>query len=184
MRIILLDRDGVINEDSDSYIKSVDEWVPIEGSIDAMASLSKAGYTVFIATNQSGIGRNYFDEDVLSAIHHRLCCMVEDSGGCVDGIFYCPHLPDDCCDCRKPKVGLLRQIEAEFNCKLSGVSFVGDSLSDVESALAFGCVPLLVRTGRGIKTEQLLKDLHIEDVSVYDNLACAVMQILSGENVE
>lgn len=181
MKIVILDRDGVINEDSDSYIKSVDEWIPIAGSINAIAALSKAGYTILIATNQSGIGRNLFDELALSTMHLKLRGLVEDSGGTVDGIFYCPHLPTDRCDCRKPGVGLLCQMEAEFSCKLSGANFVGDSLKDVEAALAFGCKPLLVRTGKGLETEGLLRKLEFEDVPVFDDLAAAARQILSEE---
>ncbi len=183
MKIVILDRDGVINEDSDAYIKSVDEWIPIDGSIDAIASLSKAGYTILIATNQSGVGRSIFDELALSAMHLKLCRLVEERGGSVDGIFYCPHLPTDRCECRKPGVGLLRQMEAEFACKLSGASFVGDSLKDVEAALAFGCKPLLVRTGKGLETENLLRNLDFAEVPVFDNLASAARQILSREEV-
>ena len=183
MKLVILDRDGVINEDSDAYIKSVDEWIPIDGSIEAIASLSKAGYTILIATNQSGIGRKIFDEIALSAMHLKLCGLVEDSGGTVDGIFYCPHLPTDHCECRKPGVGLLRQMEAEFSCKLAGASFVGDALKDVEAALAFGCKPLLVRTGKGLETERMLQSLDFEEVPVFDTLASAARQILSNEEV-
>ena len=110
MKLIVLDRDGVINIDSDDYVKSVEEWEPIPGSIAAIARLSKAGYTVAVATNQSGIARGYFDEYELAAMHQKLCTLVEQEGGEVDGVFFCPHSPDDHCDCRKPKTGLLEQI--------------------------------------------------------------------------
>ena len=120
MKTIVLDRDGVINQDSDDYIKSAEEFIPIVGSIEAIANLSAAGFRVFIATNQSGLARQFFDEDILSEIHHLLCSMVEQLGGAIDGIFYCPHHPDDNCSCRKPGTGLLEQIEREFACKLAG----------------------------------------------------------------
>jgi D-glycero-D-manno-heptose 1,7-bisphosphate phosphatase len=179
MKIVVLDRDGVINADSTAYIKSADEWIPIPGSIHAIASLCKAGYTVCVASNQSGIGRGLFDTDALSAIHNKLCVAVEEAGGEVAGIFYCPHLPADRCECRKPGVGLLQQIEAEFHCSLSSASFIGDSLKDVQAALTFGCTPMLVRTGKGLQTETELRELQLEAVAVFDDLAAAAKHILA-----
>lgn len=178
MKIIVLDRDGVINEDSDDYIKSAEEFVPVPDSIQAIARLSRAGYIVAIATNQSGLAREYFTEDALSEIHHLLCSMVENIGGRVDGIFYCPHHPDDGCACRKPATGLLSQIETEFSCDLRGSFFVGDSLKDVQAARAHGCLPLLVRTGKGARTEEELSALGATDVQVFDSLSQAVDNVL------
>ncbi len=178
MKTIVLDRDGVINQDSDDYIKSAEEFVPIAGSIEAIAKLSTAGFRVFIATNQSGLARKYFDEDALSEIHHLLCSMVEQLGGTIDGIFYCPHHPDDNCNCRKPRTGLLEQIESEFTCELAGSYFVGDSLKDIQAAQAFGCNPILVRTGKGTLTESALESNGVSDVRVYENLSNAIADIL------
>ena len=178
MKTIVLDRDGVINQDSDDYIKSAEEFVPIAGSIEAIAKLSAAGFRVFIATNQSGLARKYFGEDILSEIHHLLCSMVEQLGGTIDGIFYCPHHPDDNCNCRKPRTGLLEQIESEFACELAGSYFVGDSLKDIQAAQAFGCNPILVRTGKGTLTESVLESNGVSDVRVYENLSNAIADIL------
>ena len=181
MKIVVLDRDGVINQDSDLYIKSADEWLPIDGSIDAIAKLSQSGYKIAVATNQSGLGRDLFDEYALAQIHHKLCSLVEDSGGIVDGIFYCPHLPDESCSCRKPATGLLTQIEQEFSTTLNQSFFVGDSYKDVQAAISFGCKPVLVRTGKGLATEQRLQQEGLSDVAVYDDLAAAAIQILASE---
>lgn len=178
MKTIVLDRDGVINEDSDNYIKSVEEFLPIPGSIEAIVKLSEAGFRVVVATNQSGIARGFFDEHVLSDMHHKLCSMVEDAGGKIDGIFYCPHSPDDKCECRKPKTGMLQQIEYEFGDTLSHSFFIGDSLKDLEAALAFDCKPVLVRTGKGIDTEKALVGLSLPSIPVFDNLAIAVKELL------
>ena len=178
MKIIVLDRDGVINQDSDDYIKSAEEFVPIKGSITAIARLSAAGFKVVVATNQSGLSRKYFGDDQLSQIHHLLCSMVEQAGGYIDGIFYCPHHPDEGCSCRKPKTGLLEQIENELSCKLQGCYFVGDSLKDIQTALAFGCKPILVRTGKGSVTEQSISNTYDAFIPIHDDLANAVSSIL------
>ena len=182
MKIIVLDRDGVINQDSDDYIKSAEEFIPIEGSISAIARLSLAGFRVVIATNQSGLARKYFDEDQLSEIHHLLCSMVESAGGIIDGIFYCPHHPDEACSCRKPKTGLLDQIENEFTCTLGDSYFVGDSLKDIQAARAFECRPILVRTGKGLITEQSLSEANDISIPIFDDLATAVSHILGSQD--
>jgi D-glycero-D-manno-heptose 1,7-bisphosphate phosphatase len=182
MKIIVLDRDGVINHDSDDYIKSAKEFIPIKGSIPAIARLFEAGFRVVIATNQSGLARGYFDEDQLSEIHHLMCSMVEEAGGAIDGIFYCPHHPNEGCSCRKPGTGLLVQIQNEFACKLQGCYFVGDSLKDIQAARAFDCNPILVRTGKGFITEQALRESNDRPVPTYDNLASAVSTILGSLN--
>ncbi len=178
MKIIVLDRDGVINHDSDDYIKSADEFVPVEGSIKSIADLSRAGFKIAVATNQSGLARELFSDKALSSIHHKLCSMVNEAGGSIDGIFYCPHLPDENCECRKPKTGLLQQIEQEFSCSLVGSFFVGDSLKDIEAAVAFGCMPILVRTGKGSITEQKILQGQPLNVPVFDDLASAVSRLL------
>ena len=178
MKIIVLDRDGVINQESVDYIKSAEEFVPIKGSITAIARLSAAGFKVVVATNQSGLSRKYFDGSQLSEIHHLLCSMVEQAGGFIDGIFYCPHHPDEGCSCRKPKTGLLEQIETELSCKLRGCYFVGDSLKDIQAALAFECKPILVRTGKGSITEQSISETPDLLIPIHDDLANAVSSIL------
>jgi len=152
VKLLILDRDGVINEDSDAYIKSVEEWIPIPGSIEAIARLSKAGWTVAIATNQSGIARGYYDLATLDAMHARLRALVAEQGGEVGLIVYCPHGPDEGCDCRKPKPGMLRAIAGHYAVDLAGVWFVGDSKGDLEAALAVDSQPVLVMTGKGRKT--------------------------------
>ena len=152
MKLIILDRDGVINEDSDAYIKSLEEWIPIPGSIEAIARLSKAGWIVAVATNQSGIARGYYPTEVLESMHARLRELVAQQGGEVGLIVHCPHGPDDGCDCRKPKPGMLQQIAAHYRVPLGGIWYVGDSGSDLQAALAVDCQPVLVKTGKGERT--------------------------------
>ena len=171
MTVIVLDRDGVINLDSDDYIKSPEEFIPIAGSLEAIASLSQAGYRLAVATNQSGLARGLFDEYQLARIHQKLLSMVEDQGGIIEGIFFCPHAPQDGCNCRKPATGLLQQIESEFGESIQGAYFVGDSLRDLEAAHSYGCEPALVRTGNGATTESRLGELDFKVNRVFDSLA-------------
>jgi len=152
MKLIILDRDGVINHDSDDFIKSPDEWVPIPGSLEAIARLNQAGYRVVVATNQSGIARGLFSIITLNAIHQKLHTAAQQAGADIDAIFFCPHLADDNCDCRKPKPGMLQDIAARFDVNLRGVPTVGDSLRDLQAGFVVGCVPYLVLTGKGEKT--------------------------------
>ena len=152
MRLIILDRDGVINHDSDDFIKSPAEWVPIPGSLEAIARLNQAGYRVVVATNQSGVARGLFDIKTLNAIHQKLHAAAHQAGADVDAIFYCPHAADDNCDCRKPKPGMLQTIASRFNISLKGVPNVGDSLRDLQAGYGVGCVPYLVLTGKGQRT--------------------------------
>lgn len=152
MKLIILDRDGVINEDSDAFIKSPGEWIPIPGSLDAIARLNQAGYQVAVASNQSGLARGLFDVNALEQIHKKFLGLVADKGGEILMIRYCPHGPDDNCDCRKPRPGLLRDIANEAQVSLQNVPVVGDSLRDLQSAVAVGASPILVRTGKGEKT--------------------------------
>ena len=153
MKLIILDRDGVINIDSALYIKSPAEWKPLPGSLEAIARLNQAGYKVVVATNQSGIGRGLFDMDTLNAMHEKMHKALAAVGGRVDAIFYCPHTADEGCDCRKPKPGMFERIAKVYNLDLKGIPAVGDSLRDLQAASALGCSPILVRTGKGEKTE-------------------------------
>ena len=171
-RLVILDRDGVINQDSDEFIKSPAEWQPLPGSIEAIAALSTAGYTVAVATNQSGIGRKLLDRPTLDAIHDRLRDGVRDAGGDLGRIAYCPHLPDAGCECRKPAPGLLRDLARQYGVSLSGVPVIGDSLRDLEAAEAVGGRPILVLTGNGESTRREL-DTAGKEVEVFPDLAAA-----------
>jgi D-glycero-D-manno-heptose 1,7-bisphosphate phosphatase len=153
MKLIILDRDGVINHDSDHYIKSPDEWVPIEGSPQAIARLNQWGYRVVVATNQSGVGRGLYDMDTLNAIHNKMYRTVAQVGGRIDAVFFCPHTNEDKCACRKPKAGMYEEIAARYRCDLIGVPAIGDSLRDLQAAVTVGAKPILVLTGKGSKTQ-------------------------------
>ena len=170
MTLVILDRDGVINEDSDHYIRSPEQWHPVAGSIEAIARLSRAGYRIAVATNQSGLGRGYFSLATLEAIHARLEAQVTRAGGQLSCICFCPHTPADLCDCRKPRPGLVHQIEKKLGCPAAGAWLVGDSLCDMQLALRCGCKPALVRTGKGERT-LASGDLDRGAVSVFDNLS-------------
>jgi D-glycero-D-manno-heptose 1,7-bisphosphate phosphatase len=178
MKLLILDRDGVINEDSDAYIKSVAEWIPIPGSIEAIARLSLAGWTVAVATNQSGLARGYYDEATLDAMHARLRQLVAEQGGELGLIVHCPHGPDQGCECRKPLPGLLQQIARHYDVELAGLWFVGDSPGDIAAAQAVACPLLLVRSGKGERP--LAKGLP-EGVKVFDKLAAVAAHLLAGE---
>ena len=178
-RLVILDRDGVINEDSDDYIKSPEEWLPVPGSIDAIARLSQAGYLVAVATNQSGLARGYFDEFTLANIHNLMNALVEEAGGHIDVVCYCPHHPDDACNCRKPLPGLLNQIEQALGVTVTGAWYVGDTLKDIQAARNKACKPILVRSGKGRATEARLTLEDRAGVPVFDNLAEAASCILA-----
>ena len=152
MKLIVLDRDGVINFDSDQYIKSPEEWKPIPGSLSAIARLNQEGYRVVVSTNQSGVGRGLFGMDTLNAIHDKMLRSAAQVGARIDAVFFCPHTDADRCECRKPKPGMLREIALRFNIELAGVPAVGDSLRDLQAAAAVAAQPLLVMTGKGVKT--------------------------------
>ncbi len=177
MKLIILDRDGVINEDSDDYIKSPDEFILIPGSLHAIARLKQAGYTVVVATNQAGIGRGLFDIGTLGAIHEKLRRELTRHGASLDGIFFCPHTPQDGCECRKPKPGLLREIGTRFQVDVTCVPFIGDTLRDVEAAREVGATPMLVKTGKGERTLGAHAG-ELRDVPVYTDLAAAVDALL------
>ena len=152
MKLVILDRDGTINQDSDNYIKSPLEWKPIPGSLEAIARLTQGGWRIVVATNQSGIARGLFDMATLNAIHAEMHRAVGQAGGRIDAIFFCPHAADSNCECRKPKPGLLREIAARLGVELPSVPMIGDALRDVEAAAAVGAKPWLVLTGKGRKT--------------------------------
>lgn len=152
MKLIILDRDGVINEDSDAFIKSPDEWIPIPGSLEAIGKLSQAGWRVVIASNQSGVARGLFSMESLGAIHTRMRQAAAEAGGRIDAIFFCPHGPQDGCACRKPLPGMLHDIARRLDIHLTGIPMVGDSLRDLQAAAAAGCTPWLVLTGKGRAT--------------------------------
>jgi len=167
--LLILDRDGVINQDSASFVKSAEEWLPLPGSIAAIARLSRAGYTVAVASNQSGLARGLFDRNALRAMHRKLRRLVSNEGGRIDRIVVCPHGPDDGCRCRKPKAGLLMGLARHYGVSLVGVPVVGDSLRDLQAAAAAGATPILVRTGNGKKTLMNLP-VALRDVRIYDDL--------------
>lgn len=174
MKLAILDRDGVINEDSDAYIKSPAEWQPIDGSLEAIVRLKHAGYTVVVASNQSGVGRGLFDYAALFAIHDKMNRMLAELGTQLDGIFFCPHIPEDGCNCRKPGTGLLDSIARRLGGSVDGVPMIGDSASDVEAARAAGAMPILVSTGYGAYADPN----RIGDTPRYPNLGFAVDAIL------
>ena len=175
MKLLILDRDGVINFDSDAYIKSVEEWIPLPGSIEAIAQLSKAGWTVAVATNQSGIARGYYDVATLEAMHERLRSLVAGQGGELGLVVYCPHGPDEGCACRKPKPGMLQTIAAHYGADLAECWFVGDSLGDLQAAQAVDAQPVLVKTGKGLQTSA--KDLPVNTL-IFDDLAAIAADLI------
>jgi D-glycero-D-manno-heptose 1,7-bisphosphate phosphatase len=175
-KYVLLDRDGVINHDSDDFIKSPDEWIPIEKSLEAIALLNQAGFNVVVISNQSGVGRGYFSLETLAEIHQKLHNLLAEKGGKISAIYFCPHLPTDNCLCRKPKTGLLELFSQKYQVSLKNLFFVGDSLSDVKAAQSVAAKPLLVKTGKGLKT--LADNPHLE-IPVFENLYDATKFILT-----
>jgi D-glycero-D-manno-heptose 1,7-bisphosphate phosphatase len=182
MKLIILDRDGVINHDSDEFIKSPQEWIPIPGSLEAIARLNQAGYCVVVATNQSGVARGKFDVVTLNAIHHKLHQAARQAGANIDAIFFCPHAADDNCDCRKPKAGMLHAIAERFDVSLRGVPNIGDSLRDLQAGFVVGCVPYLVLTGKGERTRE--KGGLPPGTKIFPDLAAAVDHLLASVPAE
>ena len=176
MKLLMLDRDGVINHDSEHFIKSPAEWKPIKGSIEAIARLSQAGWRIVVATNQSGIARGLFDTSTLNAIHDAMHKAVTQAGGRIEAIFFCPHAADSKCECRKPQPGMLFEIERRLNVPLPGVPFVGDSLKDLQAASAAGARPVLVLTGKGRKTRDA--GGMPEETAVFEDLAAFAWHLL------
>jgi len=176
MKLIILDRDGVINFDSDQFIKSPDEWKPIPGSLEAIARLTREGWRVVVATNQSGLARGLFEMATLNAIHAKMHKTMAQAGGRIDAVFYCPHGADMNCDCRKPKSGMFNEIAARYGRDLSDVPAIGDSLRDLQAAVNVGARPFLVKTGKGEKT--LAAGGLPKDTPVFANLSEAVDHLL------
>ncbi len=177
MKLVILDRDGVINHDSDHYIKSPEEWTPIPGSLAAVASLNQNGWRVAVATNQSGLGRGLFDMHALNAMHAKMHKALAAVGGRVDAVFFCPHVPEDLCDCRKPLPGLFIRIAERFGVPMADVPMVGDSHRDLEAGAAAGCPTLLVRTGKGEAT--LARGDLPPGTLVFDDLAAAARHLIA-----
>ena len=178
-KLIVLDRDGVINHDSDQFIKSPDEWRPIPGSLEAIARLNHAGFRVVVATNQSGVGRGLLDIGTLNAIHEKLHKALGQVGGRLDAIFYCPHTGDSHCECRKPRPGMLEEIGRRFNVDMAGVPCVGDSERDLLAAQTVGAQPMLVLTGKGEMT--LRQGKFPKNTVIFPDLAFAVSALLAGD---
>lgn len=175
-KYVLLDRDGVINHDSGDFIKSPEEWLPIDKSLEAIALFNKHGYQVVIITNQSGVGRDLYSDAVLTDIHLKMTRLTEAKGGKISHIYYCPHLPDAACKCRKPKPGMLQQFSQDADAPLDDIYFIGDSLRDIEAGIAAGAKSLLVKTGNGKKTLAANPDLNIP---IFENLYDAAEYIIS-----
>lgn len=173
---IFLDRDGVINRDSDLFIRSVDEFVLLPGSLEAIARLKEAGWAVVVCTNQSGVGRGLYSMATLDAIHNHLRALLAAVGTEVDGIYTCPHLPDTGCTCRKPKPGMLLRAASELNLDLAASFMVGDAPRDLEAGQAAGARPVLVRTGKG---EQTLATGNFPDVTVFESLKAFADKLLA-----
>ena len=178
MKLVILDRDGVINIDSDKFIKRPEEWKPIPGSLEGIARLNHAGFHVVVATNQSGIGRGLFDMTMLNAINEKMIESLADVGGRLDAIFYCPHAAESDCECRKPKPGMFEEIGQRFNAPLRGIPSVGDSLRDLQAAVAVGAQPILVLTGKGEKTKE--QGGLPGNTLVFENLGVAVKAIIQN----
>lgn len=179
--VIILDRDGVVNEDSPDYIKSPDEWRPISGSLEAIAHLNHAGYKVFLTTNQSGVGRGFFDEATLKKIHEKMIHLLKKAGGHFDEIYYCTHRPEDHCRCRKPEIGMLEQIEKDHHIDLKNTIHIGDALRDIQAAKKVDAEAILVLTGKGKKTLENNPELK-NQIKICKNLAEAVEFILKKTN--
>lgn len=175
---VILDRDGVINDDSDHYIKSLEEWHPIPGSIEAIGMLSRAGYQIFVATNQSGITRGLFDINTLTAMHDEMRRLVAEEGGAIHDIIFCPHGPEDGCRCRKPYPGMLEALAVSHGFHLEGIPVIGDSLRDMQAAEAVFALPILVETGKGERTLKMRPDLNYP---TFPNLYAAAQHIIFNE---
>jgi D-glycero-D-manno-heptose 1,7-bisphosphate phosphatase len=184
MKLVILDRDGTINEDRDDYVKSPAEWLPIPGSLEAIARLNHAGWHAVVATNQSGLARGLFDMVTLNAIHAKMNRALAEVGGRIDAVFYCPHGPDDGCTCRKPLPGMLKTIGERYGVPLRETYAIGDSLRDLQAAVAAGCAPHLVRTGKGaLLDDAALRALKkaVPHVVVHADLAAFAQQLIQRE---
>lgn len=184
LKLVILDRDGTINADRDDYVKSADEWVPLPGALEAIARLNHAGWHAVVATNQSGIGRGLFDMAALNAMHTKMNHLLHQFGGRIDAVFFCPHAADDGCDCRKPLPGLLHQIGERYGVDLTQVPMVGDSLRDMQAAVAAGCKPHFVASGkhRGQDAAALARLLaRVPGVHAHADLAAFAEALIQSE---
>lgn len=184
MRLVILDRDGVINEDADDFIRSPEQWTPIPGSLEAIARLCRAEYRVVVITNQSGVGRGLFTLDTMNKINTRMFELIRQKGGQVDALLFCPHTDEDGCDCRKPKPGMFQELARRLKINLTGVPAVGDSARDLEAAVTAGALPVLVETGKGVATRQAIEhdaDARLGKIPVYDDLASFVDHHMLGD---
>lgn len=179
MKLVILDRDGVINQDSVHYIKSPNEWIPIPDSLESIARLNQHGFKVIIATNQSGIGRGLFDIETMNAINKKMLDLLAQVGGHIDAIFYCPHTADEACKCRKPKSGMLEEISSRFNMKLTNIPSVGDAQRDLEAYQSVDAQPILVKTGKGEET--LTEKNYPKNTWIFNNLSEAVDKIIQNK---
>lgn len=177
-KFVLLDRDGVINRDSEQFIKTPEEWVPIPGSLEAIALLNRQGYKIIVITNQSGVRRGLFDLATLDEIHAKMRRLTEAAGGTIEAVYFCPHGPDQDCHCRKPRPGLLEKFAEDYHAQLDKLFFIGDSLKDIKAGKAVGAKPLLVETGKGHRTRLENPDLN---VPVFKDLYAAASYILSRQ---
>jgi D-glycero-D-manno-heptose 1,7-bisphosphate phosphatase len=179
MRLVIVDRDGVINEDSPDYVRSVDDLRVIDGSLEGLGLLTQAGFSIAVATNQSGIARGFFDVDTLNRMHGALCARAASVGARIDAFAFCPHGPADRCACRKPAAGLLITLARRFSVGLESTPFIGDSLRDLEAASTAGAIPILVRTGNGVATANALSG-SLKAVRIYEDLRTAAAAIVSA----
>ena len=187
MKLIILDRDGTINEDREDYVKSADEWVPIPGSLEAIARLNHAGWHTVVATNQSGLGRGLFDMAALNAMHLKMNQLLANLGGRIDAVFFCPHAPDDGCNCRKPAPGLIELIGERFSVHLENVPVVGDSLRDLQAGQPLGCPLHLVRTGKSARLDavQIVQIREfVPDMQVHADLAAFAEALIRRDRIE
>lgn len=180
MKLVILDRDGVINQDSANFIKNPNEWIPIQGSLEAIALLNQSGFRIAIATNQSGVSRGLFDMATLNSIHDKMHRELALVGGRIDAVFYCPHSADDNCDCRKPKIGMIKEIGKRFSVELDQVYAIGDAWRDVKAFSDAGCQTMLVRSGKGKET--LANGNLPENLLIFADLAEAVQYIVSADS--
>lgn len=183
MKLVILDRDGVINHESEDFIRTPAEWIPLPGALEAIARLNHAGWRVAVATNQSGLARGLFGLDDFCAINDKMLRQCAELGGHIEGVFFCPHGPNDDCSCRKPRPGLLHEIARRLQFDLRGVPVIGDSLRDLEAAHSAGATPMLVRTGNGAKTETQAR-AAFPDLPVHDDLTAAVAALLRAGKLD
>ncbi|HSG65431.1 MAG TPA: D-glycero-beta-D-manno-heptose 1,7-bisphosphate 7-phosphatase [Gammaproteobacteria bacterium] len=179
-RVIVLDRDGVINHDSDGYIKSPAEWRPLPGSLEAIARLHDAGYRIIVVSNQSGVARGLFDLATLDRIHAKMRAAVEAAGGAIAGVYFCPHAPDTDCACRKPRTGMLSRAQADLGLgSFTAVPIIGDKITDLELAAAVHARGILVLTGKGARTAAEAATSARQEI--YPDLAAAVDALLAED---